>query len=253
MVQELMEGRKLNQEIVAYQDTIPKLGLALVEHLANVWASEAFFRSGLFHADLHQGNFLVNVTDHEIILPPLDFGMGGVLSSDVQKQLLLFGIGLKLQRADLVAQALWAASVTHLNTMNELQFSQLVLDRMNSLRGQPSSEVVSSDWLNWALDAGLRLPYELISLNRGILIMDQALKEVGSQLTVGSISEGLVPKLARSTVIHWYKDGTLTTKDLLKLGLALMQSPAAAASRPVAKPAGVAKPLLCVRAHSKAS
>lgn len=222
MVQELMEGRKLNQEVMTYKDVIPKLGLSLMEHLATVWTTEVLFGSGLFHADLHQGNFLVKVTDHEIVLPPLDFGMGGVLSKNLQQQLLLLGVGLKLQKADLIAQALWNASTTHLNTVTELDFSARALERLEMLRRRAAVES-SADWMNWAIDAGLRFPYELVSLNRGMMILDQALKEVGSSLDISRIGEKLVPRYGKSTVIGWYKEGTLTSADLIKLGLSVVR------------------------------
>ncbi|MEZ0391225.1 MAG: AarF/UbiB family protein, partial [Pseudobdellovibrionaceae bacterium] len=53
MVQQLIEGRKFESEMLVYTETIPQLGKGIVEAMAKMWAEEVFFKSGFYHSDLH--------------------------------------------------------------------------------------------------------------------------------------------------------------------------------------------------------
>ncbi len=238
MVQELVQGQKLDAELETYREVIPKLGRVLSENLATVWAHQAFFGSGFFHSDLHQGNYLVNVMDSEIVLSPLDFGMGGVLTKQMQAQVILLGIGIQLQRLDLISKALWDLSVHQINKTTQPELEVQIRQRLEQLRRSGVSENLNQ-WMNWALDAGVRFPYEMVSLNRGMVILDQALKEVGSTETISSIAEKLVPRYGKSLIWSLNTKGILTNRDFLKLGLSLVEQSQGKISTSVSTPKAV--------------
>jgi predicted unusual protein kinase regulating ubiquinone biosynthesis (AarF/ABC1/UbiB family) len=224
MVQELVIGRMMKTEIMPYQEMLPHLGKSIIENIAIPWAGEAFFRSGVYHADLHQGNFLVNITDEEIVLSPLDFGMGGVLWPELQEQLVLFAIGIEMDRPELIAKALWMAGASRPQNLTLERFIKKVAIRAARIRQGAMKQDDSSEWLNWAMDEGIVLPYELVNLNRGITILDQALAEVGSDLTIAKISEKLAPKMGRSIIMSLYKKGFLKYQDLAQIGYLILKS-----------------------------
>lgn len=218
MVQELVVGQKSEIEMQTYKETIPNLGKAIGEQIAKMWAEEAFFKSGFFHSDLHQGNYLVFVQDEAIHVSILDFGMGGILSKEKQQNLVLAGIGLKLERPEVIAKALWGISLPQINQLSEADLIVKIRQKLERIRRGIEKPMELSDLMAWSMDEGLRFTYEIVSMNRGMMIMDQALKEAGGRYTVTDLAEFMVPQWGRGMIADFYRKGILTNKDLLRLG-----------------------------------
>lgn len=183
MVQEMVFGKKLDKEVQTYKEMVPGLKRAIVEAMAMNWAREVLLGGGFFHSDLHQGNFMVDFRDPAIRVNILDFGMGGVITRAMQNNLLVLGAGIELLDAKIVTEAFLALSERAKNTVTDTQFRSLVEAKMLAVR-KSGVKLTSDQWTSWALDAGLRLPYEFINLNRGLVIVNKLLQDSGSQLNV---------------------------------------------------------------------
>ncbi len=218
MVQELISGKKLHSEAELYHEMIPDLEKIIIENIAKMWIEEVIYKSGFFHSDLHQGNFMVDVQDPRIQLNILDFGMGGVLTKDAQSQILLAVVGITLSRADLVARGYWAVSSKAENQISQSELTRQIEQRMKSQKASLGAKEDFSQWTSWAMDQGLKFPYEFVSMNRGVLILDQALKSVGSTQTLTDFAEKLAPKYARNIYVGWRARELLSNTELIRLG-----------------------------------
>lgn len=223
MVQEMVIGHSLDKEALAYQSIMPHLKRVIVEEIAKDWIRELLFGSGFYHSDLHQGNFMVNVKEPEIEADILDYGMGGKVAPELRDQLLLLGAGIQLQREDLLAKAFWGISDPSQNKLTEADFTARVKARMQSFKksGQPQD---IDTWSGWASDQGIKLPFEFVSLNRGILILEKSLEDAGSSETFNGLVKKLSVENARQLYSIYVGKGLLTRTDLLKLGLSGMKS-----------------------------
>jgi len=217
MVQEMVIGRKLDKEAAMYADAIPGLKRAVIEEMARVWAYEMLFGGGFYHSDLHQGNFMIQVTDPKIKVNILDYGMGGVLNENIQRQVMVLGAGTELGDAELISRAFWKLSNPQENSVTETQFKTLVRERLKQVKAG-KEEGSMERWTAWAMDQGVKLPYEFISVNRGIVIVNKLLSDSGSSLTVTA----MMKSFARTNPLVVYKrlvrEEKIAYRDLVKLG-----------------------------------
>lgn len=208
MVQEMVLGRKLDKEAAEWKDIAPNLKVGVVEELVRLWGTEAIFGEGFYHSDLHQGNFLVKFGDDKIRVNLLDFGMGGQITAEMQQNILLLESALTLKNADLLTQAYWGISDKSANAISESQFRVLVGAKLK--KGFKTQEDASAEeWTKWALNHGLRLPYDFININRGMTILKKLLEDSGSKEDMSSI----MAKVAMKKPLQVYQ--TLVGKDRL--------------------------------------
>ncbi len=121
-----------------------------------MWVDEVLFGKGFYHSDLHQGNFMLQVKEPQIILNILDFGMGGVISQEMQRKVLVLGAGVDLLKADLITRAFWDLSDKDKNTLNETRFKELVMEKIKDVRGSKDAYLSLELWTAWAMDQGLK-------------------------------------------------------------------------------------------------
>ncbi len=208
MVQEMVLGQKLDKEVKQWKDVAPELKKGVIEALVRLWGTEAMFGDGFYHSDLHQGNFLVNFGDDKIRVNLLDFGMGGQVTAEMQRNLLLLETALTLKNAKFIAQALWNISNKSANVVSEEKFKALVAEKVK--RGFKTKEDVSAEeWTKWALNHGLRVPYDFININRGLTILKKLLEDSGNEKDMTQI----MSKVALKKPLQVY--GKLVGKDRL--------------------------------------
>lgn len=232
-VQELVHGSKLDKVAEYYAKEIPDLKQKVVEQIAEMWITEVMFKSGFYHSDLHQGNFMVEFTEPAIKVNILDFGMGGVISKSTREGMLILGGGLELKSADIITRAIWGLSEKSGNQINQNELKELVKQRLQSVEGsleRPSIE----KWTTWSMDNGIKFPFEFVSLNRGLVILDRMLKESGSPYT-GMAMARLVAKKNVSKIVYDLKvKGQFSWSELAKLGwVSLKGSSTAPEAKPV--------------------
>jgi len=190
MVQELVIGRSLDKESETYAKLAPNIKKAIIEEVAKLWINEVLYGGGFYHSDLHQGNFLVRMAEPKAEVTLLDFGMGGQIDKKTQQLLLQLGLALQMQKAELITDTYWNLSDTAKNQIPRAAFATKVEERLKNLRKKNISESLF-DWSGWASNEGIRLPYDFINMNRGLMIISKSLEDAGSELTFTDIAKSL--------------------------------------------------------------
>lgn len=246
-VQELVQGSKLDKLAEFYGKNIPDLKQKIVEQISEMWIEEVIFKSGFYHSDLHQGNFMVELTDPAIKVNILDFGMGGVVSKDTQINILVLGAGLELENPKIIAKMLWALSDKGGNDISETAFAKLVEDRIEQIKKGSLKKQSTEQWSAWAMEQGIKFPYEFVSLNRGLVILDRMLKESGSPLNPMDIGRNVAKRNAHNILYDLKVKGDLSWSELAKLGWVSLQKNIMK-MRETAKPT-VVRAMSCGAAH----
>jgi predicted unusual protein kinase regulating ubiquinone biosynthesis (AarF/ABC1/UbiB family) len=220
MVQELVFGQKPSKELAQYKELYPDLYKVVAEKTAELWLSETFFKSGFFHADLHQGNLMLHLTDPVIKLHILDFGMTGKLNQKQRDSAILLGLGIKLNHAELILK--------HLTQLTKSQsisadFKDKLLKQVRQIKTKEIPTQSLSSWITWALDQGADLNYEFLKLNRGLTAIEVLLTDAKSPLSFVDILQTLTlkNKIYISDLILKEKD--LKLKDLPEMISVLKQ------------------------------
>ena len=239
MVQELVIGKKLDKEAAAWSELVPELKKSVTEELAKLWSWEVLFGGGFYHSDLHQGNFMVRLTDEKIRVNILDFGMGGVISPEMQRQVMMLGAGIEIRNADVIARAFWKISNKSTNQVNEVQLKSLVEARLK-LNIKDPNETSIDGWTKWAMNQGLRLPYEFINLNRGIVIINKLLADAGSSMSLISMIKDFSFKNPSLVYKRLVIEEKMSPLDLVKIGwVQVMKPKEQPTSVPVISPVGL--------------
>lgn len=190
MIQELVIGKKPAKEFAQYKEIYPDLYRVVSERIAEIWVEEAFFKSGFFHADLHQGNLLASYEDNAITVHVLDFGMTGQLSLQLKKSALLLALGIKLERADLMAEHFLKLGTISDPEITAAKLSLLIRQKMNQLKvDDPERGGSLEGWTAWAMDLGLDLHYEFLKLNRGLTAIEGLLSDSKSRLDIEKLAQ----------------------------------------------------------------
>lgn len=199
MIQDLVFGSKPTKEFKKLAELYPTLYTKVAEQLADVWLEETFFKSGFFHADLHQGNLLALYTDEAIRVQILDFGMVGKLTPKLQNSALLFALGIDLQRPDLMARSLSGLTKLPLTLQKQKELEKKIQARLVDIQKELGSPGRSSSstkldpnsvegWTTWALNEDLDLNFEFLKLNRGVQALQSLLKDSKSKLSIRDIA-----------------------------------------------------------------
>ncbi len=194
MIQDLVIGKKPGKEYAAYKELYPDLYRVVSEKVAEVWIEEAFFKSGFFHADLHQGNILSLVTDEAVTVHILDFGMVGQLSQQLRKSALLLALGIKLERADLIAEHFLKLSKMNNDQITYPRLKNLVQTRIDQIANDSKLGSSLEAWTAWALDQGIEIQYEFLKLNRGLTAIEGMLVDSRSTLSFQQIAQRVALK-----------------------------------------------------------
>jgi predicted unusual protein kinase regulating ubiquinone biosynthesis (AarF/ABC1/UbiB family) len=226
MVQDMVFGKKLEKVSQQYESVLPKMKKAVAELVAEVWIEEVLFKSGFFHSDLHQGNFMVEFREDETKVNLIDFGMGGQISSTTQGAALALGVAVELLKPETITESLWDLSEQAHNLLLKTQFRALVDAKVLNIKHGLESGVKVEDWVAWAIQKGIKFPFIFISLNRGFGIINNMLKEAGSSHTLATISKKVGLKYALNIAKDLVDNESVTAKELVKLGLGIKKVPA---------------------------
>lgn len=211
IVQERVSGKKIDAMLEQERTYLPEIKTIIVENLVTLWLKEALFGGGFYHADLHQGNMLVYKSDKHLQVTLLDYGMGGVLSAQMQEKMLLLGAGALLKKPNLLANALWDVSEKDKNKIDKAQWTQKVIEQMNQ------QNLSIEMWAAWATEQGLKFPYDFINMNRGVVILAKLLQSSSSNQTLTSLMKKLAIRHPFGVYRLLNKHG-LSHAELLKIG-----------------------------------
>lgn len=211
MVQELVKGKKLELLNLDKSDQTAEIKQAIIENLVRLWLQEAIFGSGFYHSDLHQGNMLAYKVDNKIQVSLLDYGMGGVLSRQLQDEILMVGAGIILKKPELLAEALWNISEKSKNQISQEEFYNKIKEQMRIKNLSPEM------WTAWATDLGIKFPYEFINLNRGIVILTKLLQNTTSSLTLTEVMKQLSAQHP-FRMLNLLKNRGVTNSEIIRVG-----------------------------------
>lgn len=191
MVQELVKGNKFDKVMSQANPTEKQLTM---ETLAYIWTNEAMFKSGFFHSDLHQGNFLVEYKSDTTQFNLLDFGMGGRISEKVQSSFMLLGVAIEALNPDKILQAFWNLSDQNRNQISYFELKQRIHDMTRKMHYHKEKLWSLEIWAGWALDQGLRFPSQFVGLNRGMGTINKLLQDIDSKQTVDTLGLRIATK-----------------------------------------------------------
>jgi ubiquinone biosynthesis protein len=188
----LVFGKKPAKEFVDLQTLYPSLYRKVSEKLTALWVEEAFFGTGFFHADLHQGNILALYTDQEIRIQILDYGMVGRLSPALQNSILLLTVGVQTGNAKLIASSLSNLSKNPLGDVDFRRLLAKITERLGGIKTAAQSSLIDNSiegWTAWALSENIEFNYEFLKLNRALQAIKSLLQDSGSRLSFQDIAK----------------------------------------------------------------
>lgn len=186
----LLQARARGTSPEKYFKKHPEMRAKIAEDLARLWAREAFFLSGFHHADLHFGNIMIDQQPGQRpTLYILDFGMTGLLSADQRASLMLLERSLQKGKQNLSFERAQSAlfSQSRLSNAQKASLEQAIVEQIRAGQSDVNLLIVSLAEKKLPLDANV------ISLNRGYLLVDQMLRNSGSKLTLGKIIADAAP------------------------------------------------------------
>lgn len=195
LVQERVRGEKLDSFVAKFGNEFPGLRQQVGEDLAREFFTALFFgariwrlQPGFLHADLHQGNFLVEKTEAGVTVHLLDFGMGGEVPLPMLAQFIKLEAAVRTQDLKEIGESLWALSEASQNKISESEFHARILKmNFNSL---PKAD----DWVSWSLKQGLAFSPIFGHLNRGVTLISLLLKDVNSTQTIEDVMSSLTKR-----------------------------------------------------------
>ncbi|GAB4011751.1 MAG: hypothetical protein Fur0010_06670 [Bdellovibrio sp.] len=136
---------------------------AVARAMLDLWFSEALFRSGYIHADLHQGNFTVLLAENnsKIEVAIFDYGISAELPSQTREAFMLIAAGAQMQDSELLARGLLSVEQSTVDKQARRELSKLINAEMKNHKWEPEQ------WIIWAVKNGYLTNEELGSLARG--------------------------------------------------------------------------------------
>lgn len=195
----------------------------IIERLVEV-AFDHTFIDGVFHADPHPGNLLVNDAGE---LCFIDFGLVGRVTREVQDRMLLLLLSLSLRDADTLARLVIRLGVSEQRIELAPFRGQLarLLDRYFGLTvGEVNTGQVFNDLIDLSSRYGVRIPRELAILSRAIVSIEGVVRSLHPSFDPSK----LIAKRAEELVLEridprQMKGGGLRTA--LQLGLLVQEVP----------------------------
>ncbi|OFZ73055.1 MAG: hypothetical protein A2451_16100 [Bdellovibrionales bacterium RIFOXYC2_FULL_39_8] len=140
--------------------------------LVRLWFTEAIFKSGFIHADLHQGNFVVfiNQSTKDIDIVIFDYGMSEKLDNTIRRSFILIGAGAELEEIRLIAKG--AALLSQKSEEDIFEFISSNSDMMGK-------KFPAEKWITWLTKKGILTSDKLAILARGGQLVSQLPAKLG--------------------------------------------------------------------------
>ncbi|MFZ4713811.1 MAG: AarF/UbiB family protein [Bacteriovoracaceae bacterium] len=159
----------------------PELEKEAVEDLAKIWLREAMFVSGFHHADPHQGNIRFSLASNgKVRIHLLDYGLAKTIKPEVRKALIDLSQALQLGNISQVTELSNQFLLKH--TTNITALNTMITDFLRTPEDHGLHQLIEALSTN-----GLNLNSELVSLKRGMFLIDQLLENAGSKQKVNTL------------------------------------------------------------------
>lgn len=212
MIQTRAEGKKLSKYSLYVRKKV-------INRIVQFWLEEAMFGSGYFHADLHQGNFMVKLRkkfagNERELKALLDYGMFGKLNKSDRTNLMGLGIALKAKNIKSITNIAWNLSN---RDENEITKPELLKEIAKKFTDDAASENVSvEDLLKYFSEIKLELNQNVLQFLRGSVALSGQLSEVDNKNTF--LSNAIRVALKHPVqVLKVLKLEDITPKDMFKV------------------------------------
>ena len=207
-IQEFVTGGEKFAEL-----TDTKAQKIVAEEMMQMWFEEALFKSGFLNADLHQGNFRINLieADGKIKVILYDFGMSSTLTKEEQRSFLLLGAGAYLKSPKTITDGLMAS----MNSADKSLREKLIKEISAELKLDPTK--TAEGWLGWCVQKNYFVSEKMGSLARGSLLLRQLPESIGQTEMFAEVIVKAAKKNLVQAVVDRHYDFPLTKMDLVKL------------------------------------
>ncbi len=190
------------------------------QQITKLWVDEALFRSGYTHADLHEGNFKVLLSEDgkKIKITFFDFGMNIKITKETKRAFILIGAGAAYNDPKLIAKSLL------LFGNNESNLSYKELTRVIKDELVKNGKKDQAEWVTWGIKNGFKIPDDLGVLTRGGALVNQ----LPNAVKMGGIEVKFVEQFAVKHKVFRFmnleNDYPLKNIDLLHVGTSMLKS-----------------------------
>ena len=153
-----------------------------VEHeaamsLLRTWLETALFESGYFHADLHQGNLLLEliemkkegeVTNFKLRVNIIDHGMNNSITKKQRHSFISLAFAVAAKDPGSISRILFSLRAKQKSDPTSENWNERVNEK-ERLLSQEGKEFDGADWFSWSSQQGLRFPFKFAGFNRGAL------------------------------------------------------------------------------------
>ncbi|MCB0370539.1 MAG: hypothetical protein KDD45_14220, partial [Bdellovibrionales bacterium] len=210
----MIQSKALGMKLSKYELPVRK---KVINRIIQFWLEEAIYGSGYFHADLHQGNFLVELRKNFLgaekeIKYLLDFGMFGKLNQNEKTLIIALGVALKAKNIQAITKIIW-----DLANKSETKISKEALFKaINEKYSYGSDEVSVEEMLKFFAKINLELKQNVLEFLRGSIALSTQLKEVDTRNTIISNAVKVALKHPLKS-LKIFKLRMITFKDLFSL------------------------------------
>lgn len=217
MEQELITGSKITTVTEDLKEHFPDLYKAVSAKVAEHWFDQVMFKTGFFHADLHQGNLLMQYTEPAVKIYLLDFGMVGQLTEAQRESAMLLALAIRLNHPDIIAKHLNSLSENPRTGAEYEEFLLKVKNRSALQNRNPGQDRSMNGWVVWSLEQGISLHYDFLKLNRGLTAVQTMLEDSHSGVTIEDIAEKVVFRNKVKTLQILRRENLLRLRDFASL------------------------------------
>ena len=203
---EKVKGKKISKLGESANETDQLLAKEITRGLIHRWMETGFIKSGFIHADLHLGNFMVDIIERVsgqsshwfqfrksstekivVDVPIIDYGMGGVIEKAFRSQFISLVVASKFRDATAMKEILWNLSIENESPISKQAFDKSFDEKYleETKITKPEERMKAKDWVIFSINQGLVLPDEFVSLSRGTgILLTLAVKyEISKRLT----------------------------------------------------------------------
>lgn len=190
------------------------------QQITKLWVEESLFRSGYTHADLHEGNFKILLSEDgkKLKITFFDFGMNLKITKETKRAFILIGAGAAYNDPKLVAKSLLLFGNNDTN-LSYKELTRVIKDEMIKHGKKDQAE-----WVTWGIKNGFKIPDDLGVLTRGGALINQ----LPNAVKMGGIEVKYVEQFAvKHKVLRFMNlqnDYPLKNLDLLHVGTSMMKT-----------------------------
>lgn len=202
LILEKIDGIKINSEKILSKDGYDKRDIA--EKLALSYCKQVF-EDGFFHGDPHPGNLLIY--DKKICF--IDFGIMGHLSDSMKRWLKSAMMAIALKDKEKLVECILSVAIKKgkVSKVSLYDSVSLILDiyLSTSIKNIRISEFME-EILNVTKHNNIRLPRELVSLTRGLIILEGVVFQLDPELEIINVIINFMKSKNKKFILEYFKN-----------------------------------------------